>query len=159
MRIVRLAFLVGLACLWTSSLAQAACPGLKAARLVQDRVIPDKVDVHALRGATAEQYVKQYDVVIARAQPCLSEGTPDEQAQALVTISQVRYIQSYILTHDGIASDRAPAVAIAKRSEQEINAFTASHAALSGQNRADLDNWLHFTDLMINKPAEACLGC
>jgi len=140
------------------SVARAACPELKAAWATQDKVLPPKVDVHALRGAGAQRAVGRYEAVITQAQACLAKGSVDDRASALATISQVRYIQAWLLTHDGIASDRPKAVAIAKRSEREIKAFMASHM-LSGQNAATMDNWLHFDDLMINKPGEACLGC
>jgi hypothetical protein len=140
------------------NIARAACPELKAAWATQDKVLAPKVDVHTLRGAAAQRAVQRYQAVITQAQPCVSKGSVDDRASALATISQVRYIQAWLLTHDGIPGDRAKAVAIAQRSEKDIKAFMASHM-LSGQNAATMDNWLHFDDLMINKPAEACLGC
>jgi hypothetical protein len=156
--IALIALLVAFACVAMPSAARAACAGLVAARVTQDAVIPDKVDVHTLRGLKAQRAVQRYRIAIDQAQPCLAKGTPDERASALVTISQIRYIQAWILTHDGVPRDRTEAVAIATRSEREIKTFSSSHT-LSGQNVASLDNWLHWADLMINKPAEACLGC
>lgn len=159
MRFALLALLLGIAFAALSSTARAACPALAATYKLQDAALAPGADVHKLKGAAAETYVANLDLAIAKAQTCLSAGTPDARADALASMSQMRYIQAWVLTNDGVANDRPKAIAIAKQSQKAIDAFTAANANLSQQSSANLDNWSHWNDKIINAPAEACLGC
>ena len=159
MRIALLAILLAAACAAMPAAARAACPALKAAQDLQDAALPPGADAHKLAGAAAQAYVAKLGDAIAKAQPCTSAGKTADRAEALTTISQIRYIQAYVLTHDGVASDRAKAVEIAKASQKQIDAFRSANGDLSGQAMANLDNWSYWNDKMINNPADACLGC
>jgi hypothetical protein len=159
MRIALLAIIFCAACAAAPAVARAACPALKTAQSMQDAALPSGADVHKLQGAAAQTYVEKLDDAIAKAQTCMSVGKTDDRADALTTISQIRYIQAFVLTHDGVATDRAKAIAIAKASQKQINAFSSANGDLSSQASANLDNWSYWNDKMINKPAEACLGC
>jgi hypothetical protein len=158
MRIALLALMLATACA-AVPVARAACPALKAAQDMQDAALPSGADVHKLQGPAAQSYVEKLGAAIEKAQPCTSAGKTDDRADALTTISQMRYIQAFVLTHDGVASDRAKAVEIAKASQKQIDAFRSANGDLSSQAMANLDNWSYWNDKMINKPAEACLGC
>jgi hypothetical protein len=157
MRIALLALILGLTCAFVPAAARAAC--LDAAYKLQDAALPAGADVHKLHGAAAETYVVNLDGAIAKAQTCMSSGTPDSRAGALASISQMHYIQAWVLTNDGVAADRAKAVAIAKQSQKAIDAFSSANGNLSQQSSANLDNWSHWNDKIINSPGEACLGC
>jgi hypothetical protein len=159
MRIVILALLLTAVCAAATGTARAACPALKAAQDMQDAALPSGGDIHKLQGAAAEAYVGKLGDAIAKAQTCMGAGKTDDRADALTTMSQMRYIQAFVLTHDGAASDRAKAVEIAKASQKQIDAFRSANGDLSSQAMANLDNWSYWNDKMINKPAEACLGC
>jgi hypothetical protein len=159
MRIALLALLLALACAAAPNVARAACPALKTAQSMQDAALAPGTDVHKLQGPAAQAYVAKLDKAIAKAQPCTSSGTTADRADALTTISQIRYIQAFVLTHDGVASDRAKAVEIAKASQKHIDAFRSANGDLSGQAMANLDNWSYWNEKMIDNPADACLGC
>jgi hypothetical protein len=159
MRIALLALAFCAVCAAAPAAARAACPALKVAQAMQDAALPQGADVHKLQGAAAQSYVEKLGDAIAKAQTCTSSGKTEDRAEALATISQMRYIQAFVLTHDGVASDRAKAVEIAKASQQQIDAFRSANGDLSAQAMANLDNWSYWNDKMINKPAEACLGC
>jgi hypothetical protein len=159
MRIALLAVLLAAVCAAVPAAVRAACPALKAAQAMQDAALPSGADVHKLQGTAAQTYVAKLGVAIAKAQTCVGSGNIGDRADALTTISQIRYIQAFVLTHDGVASDRAKAVEIAKMSQKQIDAFRTANNDLSGQAMANLDNWSYWNDKMINKPDEACLGC
>ncbi len=159
MRIALLAVLLAAVCAAAPAAVRAACPALKTAQDMQDAALPQGTDVHKLQGAAAQTYVAKLGDAIAKAQTCMSAGKTDDRADALTTISQIRYIQAFVLTHDGVTSDRAKAVEIAKASQKQIDAFRSANGDLSSQAMANLDNWSYWNDKMINHPAEACLGC
>jgi hypothetical protein len=159
MRIALLAIVLAAVCAAVPAAARAACPALKAAQDLQDAALPPGADVHKLQGAAAQSYVAKLGDAIAKAQTCMSGGKTGDRADALTTISQIRYIQAFVLTHDGVPSDRAKAVEIAKASQKQIDAFRSAGGDLSSQAMANLDNWSYWNDKMINNPTEACLGC
>jgi hypothetical protein len=159
MRIAVLAIIFCAVCTAAPATARAACSALKTAQGMQDAALPSGADVHKLQGTAAEDYVAKLGGAIALAQTCVSAGKIEDRADALTTISQIRYIQAFVLTHDGVAADRTKAIAIAKTSQKQIDAFVSANPDLSSQATANLDNWSYWNDKMINKPAEACLGC
>jgi hypothetical protein len=136
----------------------AECPGVTQAAATFDHAIPSDAYLESLHGADAQAHVATIDTAIAQARTCLSKGSVDEKSSALAYVSSLTYREAYLLTHDGIATDRAAAVTLAKQNERELNAFESSHL-MSSQGSADFDNWLYWDDLMINKPDKACLGC
>lgn len=158
MRIALLSLLLTCGFAAVPTLAQAACPALKAAQSLQDAALPAGADVHELSSSASQTYVRKLDDAVAKAQTCMGSGSVDDRAAALTTISQIRYIEAWVLTHDGVAADRTKAIAIAKQSQKEIDAFRSANG-LSGQASADLDNWSYWNGLMIDHPGEACLGC
>jgi hypothetical protein len=159
MRIALRALLLCITCAAASGVARAACPALKEAQALQDASLPAGADEHKLQGAAAQAYVAKLDLAASKAQTCMSVGSPDDRALALTTMSQIRYVQAWELTHDGVAADRAKAVAIAKQSQTAIDAFRTAHGDLSQQSSANLDNWSFWNGKMMDAPAEACLGC
>jgi hypothetical protein len=159
MRFALLVLLLATAFIALPAAARAACPALQAAYKLQDAALPAGADVHKLKGAAAQTYVANLDLAAAKAQACMSTGTPDARADALTSISQMHYIQAWVLTHDGVTTDRAKAVTIAKASQKSIDTFTSANTDLSQQSSANLDNWSHWNDKIINTPADACLGC
>lgn len=140
------------------AIARAAC--LDAASAKYMSAVASKVDgLKNLHGADSQAFVAQGKAVIALATPCLSTGSPDDRALAVAFISRTRYIQEWVLAHDGIPADLEAAVALARKDLAEINAFDASHSTFSGQSEANLHNWVYFDGQMIEKPAQSCLDC
>ena len=133
------------------------CPGLAVAQATQIS-LEGPMYGPPLKGAAAERHAQRYQAAIAQAQPCLSKGTSNDRALALRTISQLHYIQAYILTRDGVPADRTKGIAIAQSDAQAVTSFLSSHS-LSSQSKADLRDQLHRDDVMIHHTTQACYAC
>jgi hypothetical protein len=139
------------------STAQAACPGFVAAETIRDKAVDDKVHSSKLTGAKAQSAIAGLKKGVADAAACMSTGSPADRAATLGVIAQLRWNQACVLSYDGVPSDKAAAVAIAKASDRDIDAFSAKTPSLSGDARALFGNWEHFDGDIESGDPGSCL--
>jgi hypothetical protein len=135
----------------------AVCPGYVAAEALRDKAVDDKVHSRKLTGSASQSALANLKKGEASAQSCTTVGKTADRAAALAVIAQLRWYEACVLSYDGVAADKKDAIAVAKASDREIDAFTASHSDLSGDAQALLGNWEHFDgDIEAGQP-DSCL--
>jgi hypothetical protein len=135
----------------------AACPGYVTAAAVRDRAVDDKVHSSKLSGSAAQSAIVNLKKGMVAGQSCASVGNTADRAATLAVIAQLRWNEACVLSYDGVPADKKTAVAIAKASDREIDAFTTSHSDLSGDAQALFGNWEHFDqDIEAGQP-DSCL--
>ena len=157
---MRRMFIVALVCFVAIALpavARAACPGYTAAQTLRDKVVDDKVHSSKLTGAKAAAAIANLKAGIASAESCANAGSTSDRAATLAVAAQLRWNQACVLTYDGVPADKKAAIAVAKASDTEMNAFSASHASLSGDAQATFGNWEHFDDDIATGNTDSCL--
>ena len=135
----------------------AACPGYTSAEALRDKAVDDKVHSSKLSGAKAQSAIANLKAGIASAQSCMNAGSTGDRAATLAVIAQLRWNWACVLSYDGVASDKPVAVKLAKTSDHDIDAFTAQHASLTGDESALFGNWEHFDGDIEAAQPDSCL--
>jgi hypothetical protein len=139
------------------SIAEAACPGYVAAEALRDKAVDDKVHSRKLSGVRAQFAITNLKSGIASAESCLGTGSTQARAAALAVAAQLRWNQACVLAYDGVAGDKAAAVALAKASDREMDSFMSEHQSLSDDGRVLFDNWEHFDGDIESGNPESCI--
>lgn len=139
------------------AIAGAACPGYVTAEALRDKAVDDKVHSRKLSGVRAQFAITNLKSGIASAESCLGTGSTQARAAALAVAAQLRWNQACVLAYDGVAGDKAAAVALAKASDREMDSFMSEHQSLSDDGRVLFDNWEHFDGDIESGNPESCI--